>query len=193
VDHDPGLSKTDIRQDDAMIESCIDGDPRAWERFVDRFGRLVFAVPSRMGLPPEACDDVFQNVFAIVLRELPRIRDRASVPKWLITVAHHESCRWLRRLRSRPDAIASGLASLPEVGVQPAEDELERLERQQIIHEGVESLGGRCRELLTALFLDPTEPAYQDISRRLGIPIGAIGPTRNRCLRKLQELVGDRL
>jgi DNA-directed RNA polymerase specialized sigma24 family protein len=37
--------------------------------------------------------------------------------------------------------------------------------------------------MLTA---DPQIP-YQEISRRLGIPTGSIGPTRARCLRKLRD------
>jgi RNA polymerase sigma factor (sigma-70 family) len=193
VDSDRPTSRDQARREDEdLIQSCIAGDPRAWERFVDRFGRLVYAVPSRMGLQPEACEDVFQNVFAIVLRELPRVRDAASIPKWLITIAHHESYRWVRRWKHRGEGLPAG-AELPEPDPDPAEDELDRLERQQIILDAVDQLDGRCRELLTLLFLDPAEPSYQEIAKRLGMAVGAIGPTRNRCLRKLLETLGDRL
>jgi RNA polymerase sigma factor (sigma-70 family) len=178
---------------DFLIESCIRGEREAWDRFVDRYSRLVYAVPSRLGLQSDACDDVFQNVFAIVLRELPRIRDRGSLPKWLITVAHRESYRWLRRWKAQSESDGSDVRPPLEMAPEPPEDALLRLERQQIILEGVEKLDGRCRDLLTALFLDPTQPDYRDVSRRLDIPVGSIGPTRNRCLRKLLVLLGDRL
>jgi hypothetical protein len=36
------------------------------------------------------------------------------------------------------------------------------------------------------LMRDPPVP-YEEISRRLTIPIGSIGPTRARCLSKLRE------
>ena len=42
------------------------------------------------------------------------------------------------------------------------------------------------QELLMMLTADPQIP-YQEISRRLGIPTGSIGPTRSRCLRKLRD------
>jgi RNA polymerase sigma factor (sigma-70 family) len=178
--------------DEAMIEACLRGESRAWGQFVDRYRRLVYAVPSRLGLPPDACDDVFQSVFAVVLRELPNVRDRSSLPKWLMTIAHHEAYRWIRRSR-RADRSGAASGPLPHIEPEPAEDVLERLEQRQLIHDAVEELDPRCRDLLTSLFLERAEPSYQEISRRLNMPLGAIGPTRNRCLRKLLALLGDRL
>ena len=32
-----------------------------------------------------------------------------------------------------------------------------------------------------------TEPSYQEVSAALGMPIGAIGPTRRRCLERLAQ------
>lgn len=183
--------------DEALIAACIRGDERAWSQFVDRYGRLVYAVPARMGLPPDACEDILQNVFAIAFGELSRIRDRASIPKWLITVSHRETCRWLRRAREAARGDRYNL--LPEAKDALPEQELARLERRHLVHEALERLGGidgtgdRCRDLITALFLAPSTPNYKEISRRLKIPVGAIGPTRNRCLRKLLRLLEDRL
>ena len=53
-------------------------------------------------------------------------------------------------------------------------------------------LDPRCRRLLTALFLEANAPSYEAIGRRLGMPVGSIGPTRGRCLAKLRlALVAD--
>jgi len=46
-------------------------------------------------------------------------------------------------------------------------------------------LGDRDRQLLALLVADPPV-AYAEISRRLHIPIGSIGPTRARVLAKLR-------
>jgi DNA-directed RNA polymerase specialized sigma24 family protein len=43
----------------------------------------------------------------------------------------------------------------------------------------------RCRRLLEALYLGPDDPSYAEVSERLGIPIGSLGPTRARCLAEL--------
>ena len=44
----------------------------------------------------------------------------------------------------------------------------------------------RCQRLITLLTADPPVP-YAEISARLGIPVGSIGPTRRRCLDKLRR------
>jgi len=40
-----------------------------------------------------------------------------------------------------------------------------------------------------AMFLDPVEPSYEEIGQRLGIPKGSLGPTRNRCLEQLRNIL----
>jgi DNA-directed RNA polymerase specialized sigma24 family protein len=53
-------------------------------------------------------------------------------------------------------------------------------------------MGEPCRKLLTALYLDESEPSYAEVSRRLGTPVGSIGPTRARCLQRLRAVLEDR-
>ncbi|MEX2220013.1 MAG: sigma-70 family RNA polymerase sigma factor [Phycisphaerales bacterium] len=172
-------------QDPALVEACLKGDRRAWASLIDRYGRLVYSVPSRRGLPPEACEDVFQDVFAILLKELPRLRDAASLPKWLITTAVRESARAARR--AGPTASV-----LPDVQAQPPpEEELAAAEERQRIREALDLLGDPCRALLVALF-GPEKPDYSTIARRLDMPVGSIGPTRARCLAKLAAIVRSR-
>jgi DNA-directed RNA polymerase specialized sigma24 family protein len=55
--------------------------------------------------------------------------------------------------------------------------------------DGLARLGSRCRQLLEILYLRPDQPSYADIAVELEIPIGAIGPTRGRCLAKLRTLL----
>ncbi|HVD89336.1 MAG TPA: hypothetical protein VNB91_10630, partial [Jatrophihabitantaceae bacterium] len=48
------------------------------------------------------------------------------------------------------------------------------------------------QQLLLLLVADPPVP-YCEISRRMNLPVGSIGPTRARLLRKLQKSVAVRL
>jgi DNA-directed RNA polymerase specialized sigma24 family protein len=59
-------------------------------------------------------------------------------------------------------------------------------QRQETLEQALRWLSERCRSLLTLLFLDPAEPSYDEVSERLGIAKGSIGPTRNRCLDQLR-------
>ncbi|MBK6872675.1 MAG: sigma-70 family RNA polymerase sigma factor [Kineosporiaceae bacterium] len=75
------------------------------------------------------------------------------------------------------------------------DDWLEAHRVQQVIRHAVSLLHGRERALVE-LLLQPDPPSYIEISRRLGMPLGAVGPVRQRALRRLRtvlgaELVGD--
>ncbi len=57
------------------------------------------------------------------------------------------------------------------------------------MREALERLGGRCQRLLWLLYYDRQEPSYEEVGRRLSMPVGAIGPTRARCLQKMRVLL----
>ena len=61
--------------------------------------------------------------------------------------------------------------------------------RQAALADALRKLAPRCRDLLTLVFLDATEPSYDEIAAQLGLPKGSIGPTRNRCLEQLRSLL----
>ena len=47
-------------------------------------------------------------------------------------------------------------------------------------------LPDRCRRLLALLFADPP-PAYSEVGASMAMPVGAIGPTRQRCIDRLRR------
>lgn len=175
------------RQDDAdLVRACLAGDDGAWEELIERYGRLVFASARRCGLDPQDAEDVFQNVFTILLRRLETLRDQSRLSSWLITTTYRES--W-RLGRNRRDATTAELDDqIHDTGEAPPEEVL-RLEREQQVHEALRRIDTRCRALLTALFLESGEPSYETIGNRLGMPTGSIGPTRARCFRKLEKIL----
>lgn len=70
-------------------------------------------------------------------------------------------------------------------------ENLLRAEAGQAVREALAELPADHRELLTMLHED-AKPSYRDISRRLGIPTGSIGPTRARSLEKLRRTTAMR-
>jgi RNA polymerase sigma factor (sigma-70 family) len=171
-----------------LIQSCLAGDQLAWEELVDRYGRLVYAIPRRMGFSAADADDVFQDVFATLVRSLGSLRDQTRLAAWLITTTRREC--W-RRGKAEARVREIDLAeTLEDRGSAPVED-IVRWEREQGLRQAMRRLDERCRSLLTALFLDPATPGYEMIAARLGMPIGSIGPTRARCFRKLDAILRE--
>lgn len=174
-------------QDDAALcEACQRGDARAWEALVQRYSALAYSVPRRYRLPSSDCDDVHQATFMALVTALGRGERIERVGPWLATVAHRESWR-VGRARNR----ALAMADFDSVA-EPTADTLRDVTEEQAVREGLERLGTPCRELLTALFSTPGEPHYPTIAASLGMPVGSVGPTRARCLGKLEKFLRER-
>jgi RNA polymerase sigma factor (sigma-70 family) len=170
-------------RDTALVEACLDGDEDAWSELVFRYSRLVYSIPRRYGLDVDASQDVFQEVFAILVRQLPRIRRQAGLPKWLMTTTHRVCRQWFNRAARTPEAHLQPLDD-----DEPPPTQMLKWERQHLVHQALRELGGRCEELLTALFTHQGPTNYQDVARALGIAVGSIGPSRARCFAKLLEI-----
>lgn len=170
------------------VARCRLGDDRAWSALVDRYKALVYSVPRRMGLTPDEADDVFQATWVALHRSLDRLEEPGTVGKWLAVTASRESFRILRTRKRQPGSLdeALNLDELVAAEDQSAEDSALEAEDADTVRQAVLSMSSKCRDLLSMLYL-ADDPQYTEISERLGMPIGSIGPTRARCLEKLRS------
>ncbi len=171
--------------DGALVKACVAGDDGAWRELVDRYGALVFSIARRYGLDRSASEDVFQDVFAILVRQLPRIRRGTGLPKWLITTTYRVCRQWVEQ----NPRVTLGLDS-PE-GSAPPPEAVAEWERRHLVGRALRRLGGRCEQMLVALYCGHRPASYEAVAKQLGIPVGSVGPTRARCLKKLMELLEE--
>lgn len=178
--------------DAALVEACREGDAGAWDALVARYERLVYTIPFRYGLPQSEADDVFQSVWAALLKHLPTLKEPDRIGAWLVTTARR-AC-WDRRRGAEHERTHSvDPTDLPEPdawfeNVSP-EEIVARHDEHRALHRALRQLGERCRRLLHYLYNDPAQLPYADIAVRLNMAVGSIGPTRARCLEKLRNLL----
>jgi RNA polymerase sigma factor (sigma-70 family) len=179
--------------DEALVLACRRGDATAWEALVERYYRLVYAIPRRAGLDREQAADVCQRTFATLFEKIEQIEQPARIGAWLATAAKREAWRISRREHSAgvnsSRTVDSQLAEEAVADVLLPEEELVRLEEQHIVRMAMGQLDERCRQLLILLFYRSDVPAYVEIATALGVSEGSIGPTRARCLQKLRRLL----
>jgi RNA polymerase sigma factor (sigma-70 family) len=178
---------------DALVAAAGRGDERAWSELVGRYTPLVYSVINGYRLSWSDAADANQTVWLRLVEQLSRIREPQALPLWLITTTRHECLRLLRDSRRTHsvdplDTTLNGSAAEPAAGPDLDEDIDGRLlaaERQQVLRDGLRQLPSRCQQLLALMVAEPPV-SYEDISARIGIPVGSIGPTRARCLAKLR-------
>ena len=159
-------------------------NPGAWEALVERYGRMVASIARSYGLSPTDAADVSQTVWLRLLEHAGRLRQPERVGGWLATTARNEALRMVRQGKRAAPVDALSFLSLVDGGsdIVPA---VEAEERNDGVRAALSTLPGQQRDLLQLLMADP-RPSYVEVSARLGIPMGSIGPTRQRSLRALR-------
>ena len=174
--------------DGSLVQRAVDGDGSAWAAIIDRYAPLVWSIGRRYGLVGVDVDDVGQTVWLHLLEALPGLREPAALPGWLVTTTRRECLRLLTGKRGRQRLELLG--DVEPFSVEGVTDSIDDLiltaERNAALREAFATLSRENQRLMHLLLHDPPL-SYLEISDRLGIPVGSIGPTRQRCIEKLRR------
>ena len=163
------------------------GDKQAWDELVDRYAPLIWSICRRYRLRRADADDVGQGVWLRLVDQLGSLRDPAALPSWLATTTQRECGRVLRAARKQQaPGPWSDAADIPDKVTGIAESELLRAELHAALRDAFTQLPPKSRQLIALLIHDPPL-SYAEISTKLGIPVGSIGPNRARCLAQLRR------
>ena len=119
-----------------------------------------------------------------LVEHLDGVREPRALPGWLATTARHEGLRLIKR-RGRDVPVDPGGTTFDTADVSDPGQALVDDLRSHALREAMLELPEKRRELLLLLLTDPPL-SYDEISARLEIPRGSIGPTRARALEQLR-------
>lgn len=171
-----------------LVGLCRRGRQQAWDVLVERLTPLMWSIARSHGLSVADCEDVVQASWVRVLRHLDAVQSAETFASWVGTITRREALRHLEMLsRHTPVGDATVFDHAQPPGGH-AEDGLVRREQDQEVLDAFRCLSSRCQELLALLSREPA-PSYDEISAALDMPRGSIGPTRARCLERLEQLL----
>ena len=172
-----------------LLLRCRQGDAAAWNRLLDKYERLIYSIGLNHGLSVEDAADIVQLTFTYFLENVDSLRDDSNIGGWLATVARRHTWRVVaKQRRVHPEPVDSDVVEILLPALE-SDQPLERWELAEWLNQGLNLLSERCRQLITALYLDPQEPSYAEIAASLQMAEGSIGPTRARCLERLKQML----
>jgi RNA polymerase sigma factor (sigma-70 family) len=176
--------------DTRLVKECLAGKEEAWSLLIDKYKALIYSIPVKYGLPQQEAADVFQSTCMELLTRLPDLREPKALPKWLMQVAHHQCYRVKRqqqRLISR-----DGEPDLPDPETPAiAESLVQQTQEEQMLREAMETLTPQCRKLVELLFFEIPPRPYAEVAAELGLALGSIGFTRQKCIERLRRNLED--
>jgi RNA polymerase sigma factor (sigma-70 family) len=172
--------------DPRLVKECLARNEQAWSLLIDKYKALIFSIPVKYNLPAHEAADVFQSTCMELLTRLPELREPRALPKWLMQVAHHQCYRVKRqqqRLVSRDAEPALPEPETPAI----AENLVQQTQEEQMLREALGTLTPQCRRLVQLLFFETPPRPYIEVAAELGLALGSIGFTRQKCIERLRR------
>lgn len=173
-----------------LVNAAAAGDESAWNRLVEEFGGMIWAIARAHRLGDANAADVSQATWVALVQNVRKLNDPTRVGAWLATTARRECLRILRE-GERSVLFGGDAPEHPSDEPQPG-DAVLTTERDQALWRGFNRLRPSDQALLRLVITAEPAPSYDEVAAALDMPIGSIGPTRQRALRRLREqLVGE--
>ena len=169
--------------DAELVRRCREGEEAAWNLFVDRFSRYVYAICTRaFRLEEHDAEDAFQDVFTRIYTRLDTLRDDNAVRPWVAQMTR----------RVCLDRIAAAAREQPVEELEPdsTDPTQDELDEAFSVREALAELGEPCHEMLDRFFA--RDESYRTIGEELNLPPGTIASRISRCLGKLREQLEGR-
>lgn len=180
--------------DTELFEAAQRGDDRSWSLLVTRYAGALAAVARRHRLNDADVADAIQTTWLRCMEHAERIRAPERLRSWLLTTCRNECLRIIRhrsRLVPCDPARATGVLDRPDdhdPDTDPSERVL-RAEARDVLRDAVAALPERQQRVVRELFVvdDRSAHWYAAVAARLQVPIGSLGPTRQRALQRLRR------
>ena len=167
-----------------------EGDSRAMDDLVRLMTPALWHIVRAYGLDAALAQDVVQTTWLTLVRRHESIHEPQAISGWLTMCARREAWRAGKGQR-RAEATEDDALEVRLPAHESAEQTAATHDASHRLWLTLGTLDERCQRLLRVVAFDE-RPDYARIATDLAMPIGSIGPTRQRCLGKLRALLeGD--
>ena len=183
-----------------LIARCRRGEAQAWDELFDLHyapaGRFVFQLAP--DFTREDVEEICQETFLSVIRNLDSFNGRSQFQTWLFRVAANKAHDYRERQRAAKRGGGQTPLSLqaedPETGLtldppsaNPGPDaELLSAERRALLRAALDELGGPCREIIELRYFG--DLSYDEIAHTLRLNVKTVSSRLSKCLDRLEAI-----
>jgi RNA polymerase sigma-70 factor (ECF subfamily) len=168
----------------SLIRKARRGDAEAIERLIRTHQESLYGFLLRLSGRPQVAEDLVQEAFVRVLKNLDRFDDRFRFSTWLFTIARRLFVNHIQKLAPSFDSDTVGLAS----GVSRRPDQISadgesRANLHGVLEVALDSLSLVQREIV--LLFHQQEWSIEEIARQLDMPEGTVKSHLHRARRRM--------
>lgn len=187
-----------------LLARCLKGDPEAWNEIFNRHyvacGRFI--APLSPALTAEDIEEICQETFLTVIRNLASFKGNSQFQTWLFRIAANKARDFIERQRAQKrgggetplsldaEHPESGLVIDPPSSAARPDQALTEQERFYEVHAALQAIGEPCRETIELRYFG--DLSYEEIASELRMNPKTVSSRLSKCLDKLQEVMKAR-
>jgi RNA polymerase sigma factor (sigma-70 family) len=189
--------------DAALLALCREGKHEAWDSLFDRFypvaARFVFQLSGDFS--HEDTEEICQETFLAVVRNLDSFKGKSSFQTWLLRIAANKAMDFREKTRAVKRGGYAVHVSLDgareddsppfELSARdPAPDVLlQNAETCQLVRQSLDRLGEMCREIIELRYYG--DLSYAEIAAELRLNAKTVSSRLSKCLDRLQLIAKE--
>ena len=176
------LDKATRTHDEWIALRCQDGEQAGFEDLVAVMERPLLYYATKLTGSSETALDVLQDVWMQAFRRIRTLRNPSALRPWLYRMTHGVAVSRIRQEVSRERA-----EELQLVGLQEADDVSFTRDDAAAIHDALNELGPKHREVLVLYFLE--DFSLEEIGTIVGCSEGTVKSRLYYAKRAMKELL----
>jgi len=194
---------TELSEKD-LLNSCIQGDKTAWDKFVEKYTDLVYHTihkTLKIYCPNFMCqdlEDIHNSVFlSLIENDYKKLRqyqgiNGCTVSSWIMIITTNTTLNFIKRNKnsiSLDDRLDSEERTFKDIIPDPQPSVIEQIkesEKADMLRELIEGLSPNDKLFLKYCFEDELQP--EEIAGIMNLSVSAIYSKKSRLIGKLQKI-----
>jgi RNA polymerase sigma-70 factor (ECF subfamily) len=175
--------------DASLIIQIRNGNTNALRFLVDKHKNLVWHMVLRMVNQAEDAEDLCQDVFLRVFRDIKKFRGEAKLSTWIGSIAYNVCIDHIRRKGREKVFPTDDLAPVMK-GLKASENTAGKMNQSDlkvIVHAVIAEMPVQYRTVITLFHLE--EFSYREIAEITGMPEGTVKSYISRAREMIRERV----
>jgi RNA polymerase sigma factor (sigma-70 family) len=171
--------------DDKILKFCLEPDSAnyGFNLLVNKYKKQVYYTIRRMVVDHDDADDLVQETFIKVWKNLKNFRAEAELFTWIYRIATNEALSFLQRQKIKYAFMVQNFDNVLAKKME-AEDSLSGNEIQLRLQKAILTLPEKQRLVFNLRYYD--EIKYEDMSKILGTSVGALKASYHLAAKKVE-------
>lgn len=174
--------------DEKLVEIIREKDQELFEQIVARYQNKIFSYINRLIGNREEAEDLTQEVFIKVFKNLYGFDTKRKFSSWIYRIAHNEAVNHIKK-KSYFRILSIEQNEFLQNTMSTTENLIEKIikkENAKKIRELLDKLSFKYKEVLVLRYME--EKSYEEISDILRMPVNTVGTLINRAKGQLEKI-----